>query len=43
MNEGGRIILIGSCVGERMMPPGLVAYAATKGAIKMFARGLARE
>jgi 3-oxoacyl-[acyl-carrier protein] reductase len=43
MNDGGRIILIGSCVGERMMTPGLVAYAATKGAIKMFAQGLARE
>jgi 3-oxoacyl-[acyl-carrier protein] reductase len=43
MNEGGRIILIGSCVGEPMMTPGLVAYAATKGAIKMFAQGLARE
>jgi 3-oxoacyl-[acyl-carrier protein] reductase len=25
MNEGGRIILIGSCVGERMMMSGLVA------------------
>jgi 3-oxoacyl-[acyl-carrier protein] reductase len=43
MNNGGRIILIGSCVGERMMTPGLAAYAATKGAIKMFAQGLARE
>jgi len=43
MNDGGRIILIGSCVGERMMTPGLVAYAATKGAIKMFAQRLARE
>ena len=43
MNARGRIILIGSCVGERMMTPGLVAYAATKGAIKMFAQGLARE
>jgi 3-oxoacyl-[acyl-carrier protein] reductase len=43
MNRGGRIILIGSCVGERMMTPGLVAYAATKGAIKMFAQGLSRE
>ena len=42
MNEGGRIILIGSCVGERIMTPSLVAYAATKGAIKMFAQGLAR-
>jgi 3-oxoacyl-[acyl-carrier protein] reductase len=43
MNNGGRIILIGSCVGERMMTPGLTSYAATKGAIKMFAQGLARE
>jgi 3-oxoacyl-[acyl-carrier protein] reductase len=43
MNNGGRIILIGSCVGERMMTPGLTPYAATKGAVKMFARGLARE
>lgn len=43
MNDGGRIISIGSCVGERMMTPGLVAYAATKGAVKMFTQGLARE
>jgi 3-oxoacyl-[acyl-carrier protein] reductase len=43
MKDGGRIIMIGSCVGERMMTPGLVAYAATKGAIKMFAQGLSRE
>jgi 3-oxoacyl-[acyl-carrier protein] reductase len=43
MQDGGRIIMIGSCVGERMMTPGLVAYAATKGAIKMFTQGLARE
>jgi 3-oxoacyl-[acyl-carrier protein] reductase len=43
MRDGGRIILIGSCVGERMMTPGLVAYAATKGAIKIFTQGLARE
>jgi 3-oxoacyl-[acyl-carrier protein] reductase len=41
--DGGRIISIGSCVGERMMTPGLVAYAATKGAVKMFTQGLARE
>jgi 3-oxoacyl-[acyl-carrier protein] reductase len=41
--EGGRIISIGSCVGERMMTPGLVAYSATKGAVKMFTQGLARE
>ncbi len=43
MNSGGRIIMIGSCVGERMMTPGLVPYSATKGAIKMFAQGLSRE
>ena len=43
MREGGRIIMIGSCVGERMMTPGLAAYAATKGAIKMFTQGLSRE
>jgi len=43
LSKGGRIITIGSCVGERMMTPGLVAYAATKGAVKMFTQGLARE
>ena len=43
MQDGGRIISIGSCVGERMMTPGLVAYAATKGAVKIFTQGLARE
>jgi 3-oxoacyl-[acyl-carrier protein] reductase len=43
MKSGSRIIMIGSCVGERVMVPGLVAYAATKGAVKMFTQGLARE
>jgi 3-oxoacyl-[acyl-carrier protein] reductase len=43
MRDGGRVITIGSCVGERMMTPGLVAYAATKGAVKMFTQGLSRE
>jgi 3-oxoacyl-[acyl-carrier protein] reductase len=43
MNSGGRIITIGSCVGERDMTPGLVPYAATKGALKMFTQGLSRE
>jgi 3-oxoacyl-[acyl-carrier protein] reductase len=43
MNDGGRIIMIGSCVGERVMTPGLVAYSATKGAVKMFTQGLSRE
>ena len=43
MPRGGRIINIGSCVGERMMTPGLVPYSATKGAVKMFSQGLSRE
>lgn len=43
LNDGGRIINIGSCVGERMMTPGLAAYSATKGAVKMFTQGLSRE
>jgi 3-oxoacyl-[acyl-carrier protein] reductase len=40
---GGRIIMIGSCVGERVFMPGMAPYAATKGAVKMFTQGLARE
>ncbi|HEX4019511.1 MAG TPA: SDR family oxidoreductase [Acidobacteriaceae bacterium] len=43
MNDGGRIIMIGSCVGERNLTPGLAAYGATKGAVKMFTQGLSRE
>jgi len=43
MGNGGRIISIGSCVGERNMTPGLAAYSATKGAVKMFTQGLSRE
>jgi 3-oxoacyl-[acyl-carrier protein] reductase len=43
MKDGGRIIMIGSSVGERMMVPGLAAYSATKGAVKMFTQGLSRE
>ncbi|MGC1299445.1 MAG: 3-oxoacyl-ACP reductase family protein [Alloacidobacterium sp.] len=43
MKSGGRIIMIGSCVGERVLTPGLVAYSATKGAVKMFTQGLSRE
>src|SRR6202045_3779896 len=41
--DGGRIITIGSAVGERVLTPGLVPYAATKGAVKIFTQGLARE
>jgi 3-oxoacyl-[acyl-carrier protein] reductase len=43
MTEGGRIIMIGSAVGERAVAPGLVPYAATKGAVKMFTQALSRE
>jgi 3-oxoacyl-[acyl-carrier protein] reductase len=43
MKNGGRIISIGSAVGERAATPGLVAYSATKGAVKMFTQGLSRE
>jgi 3-oxoacyl-[acyl-carrier protein] reductase len=43
MGDGGRIITIGSAVGERVLTPGLVPYAATKGAVKIFTQGLARE
>src|SRR5213593_2996726 len=43
MKSGGRIIMIGSSVGERVMVPGLVPYSATKGAVKMFTQSLSRE
>ena len=43
MKSGGRIIMIGSALGERVLVPGLVTYSATKGAVKMFAQGLSRE
>jgi 3-oxoacyl-[acyl-carrier protein] reductase len=43
MTDGGRIIMIGSAVGERVLTPGLVPYSATKGAVKIFTQGLSRE
>jgi 3-oxoacyl-[acyl-carrier protein] reductase len=43
MKSGGRIIMIGSAVGERVLVPGLVPYSATKGAIKIFTQSLSRE
>jgi len=43
LKSGGRIVLIGSAIGERVSTPGLVAYAATKGAVKMFTQALAKE
>ena len=43
MKDGGRIVMIGSAVGERVVVPGLVPYSATKGAVKIFTQGLSRE
>ncbi len=43
MKNGGRIITIGSAVGERVLVPGLVPYSATKGAVKIFTQALSRE
>src|SRR5712672_2566023 len=43
MKSGSRIIMIGSSVGERVLVPGLVAYSATKGAVKIFTQALSRE
>src|SRR5260221_6505511 len=43
MHEGGRITSIRSALGERVAAPGLVPYAGTKGAVKMFTQALARE
>src|SRR4030095_2552569 len=43
MRTGGRIIMIGSAVGERVRAPGFVPCAGTKGAVKMFTQALARE
>src|SRR5881296_77825 len=34
MKSGGRIIMIGSSVGERVLMPGLVPYSATKRTVK---------
>jgi 3-oxoacyl-[acyl-carrier protein] reductase len=43
MKSGGRVIMIGSAVGERVAAPGLVPYAGTKGAVKIFTQALSRE
>src|ERR1700684_1139573 len=43
LRDGGRIITIGSAVGERVWTPGLVPYAVTKGAVKVFTLGLASQ
>jgi 3-oxoacyl-[acyl-carrier protein] reductase len=43
MKEGGRIITIGSCLGERVSFPGVTIYSMTKGAVANLARGLSRD
>jgi NAD(P)-dependent dehydrogenase (short-subunit alcohol dehydrogenase family) len=43
MTGGGRIVTIGSCLGERVAGPGVSIYSMTKGAVANLARGLARD
>jgi 3-oxoacyl-[acyl-carrier protein] reductase len=43
MTSGSRVIMIGSCLGERVAFPGLASYSATKGAVKIFTQALSRE
>src|SRR3989440_1330610 len=43
MNSGGRVIMICSSLGERVLVAGLVPYSATKGAVKIFTQALSRE
>jgi NAD(P)-dependent dehydrogenase (short-subunit alcohol dehydrogenase family) len=41
--KGGRIISIGSALGDRVPFPGVTAYAISKSALLAFTRGLSRE
>ena len=43
MENGGRIITIGSCLGERVAGPGVTLYSMTKAAVVGLTRGLARD
>ena len=43
MQDGGRIVFIGSVNGDRMPAPGGAAYAMTKAGLKGAAAGLARD
>lgn len=43
MNEGGRVVIIGSVNGDRMPFPSGAAYAMTKSAVQGMVRGLARD
>ncbi len=43
LGSGGRIITIGSALGERVPFPGTTLYAMSKAALTSFTRGLSRE
>ncbi|MFG7943572.1 SDR family oxidoreductase [Streptomyces cacaoi] len=43
LGEGGRIINMGSCVGARVVFPGMSLYATSKAAMNGLTKGLARE
>lgn len=43
LGDGGRIVTIGSGLGERVPFPGVTAYAVSKAALTSFTRGLSRE
>ncbi|MFT8242997.1 SDR family oxidoreductase [Roseomonas sp. BN140053] len=43
MPEGGRIVVIGSNVGDHVGFPGIAAYSLTKSAVQGMVRGLARD
>jgi 3-oxoacyl-[acyl-carrier protein] reductase len=43
LSEGGRIINVGSILGERSLFPGVSDYAATKGAVAAYTKGWARD
>ncbi len=43
LSEGGRIVSIGSGLGERVPFPGATAYAMSKAALTSLTRGLSRE
>lgn len=43
MRDGGRIINIGSCLGERVGGPNMTVYAASKAALIGLSKGLAQD
>jgi NAD(P)-dependent dehydrogenase (short-subunit alcohol dehydrogenase family) len=43
MGAGGRIVTIGSVIGERAGFPGMADYAATKAAVVGYTKGAARD